>query len=209
MIGEQSVLIEARRMAYDDLILLKSLKDWYRHKGRILRECQDYDFDEWLIWILGEMIREVKAEPPISLTEEMLVEALRVESIGDFVAVKASEVAKTYGFESDINCYVEEGVVHSSIWLKGDDAKRTEEHANRLAERFNHIGYSAETYIDEEDDREVTVNAQLDLPLYIKLTKMNMPECLLCDLCPKWYNSPQGNKDGGEESEEKAQEEEA
>lgn len=181
MIKDSRTLIEAKRLAVSDEPLLVSLKEWHAHKGNVAPGTEDYNFDDWLVVMLGEMSDRVGVDYPEFPTSEQLVHALRVNSIGDFVAVRASEIAKRDHLESDINCYVEDGIVYSSIWLKSGEASRTKAYADKLAEKLRRLGYSAEGCIDEEDSREVTVNAQLDFPLYVKLVERGMnPECLLC-----------------------------
>jgi hypothetical protein len=181
MIKNAVDLIEAKRIALSDPELRKSLREWFNKKGRSPLCTMEYGFGDWVVWLLCTMSDRLGIDYPEFPTSDQMVDAVRVNAIGDFVAVKAGWLAKRAGFESDIDCYVEDGIVYSCIWLKGSNAKKTEKYADGLAERLNRIGYSAETSIDEEDDREVYVNAQIDFGLYVNLTKRGInPECLLC-----------------------------
>lgn len=182
MIKNTATLTNAKKLAIEDDELLDSLCEWHERRGDALLQAQDRRFSDWLTCMLLDMSDRIGVCYPEFPSAGQIVEALRVNAIGDFVAVKASEIEERAGMESDINCYVEDGIVFSRIWIKGADSASTRERAESLAAKLNGLGYSAEVYVDEEDDCEATVNAQLDFPLYLKMkgTGVN-PECLLCN----------------------------
>jgi hypothetical protein len=55
------------------------------------------------------------------------------------------------------------------VWLRGENAAFVESYAKEVADGFRKAGYSAEIWVDEEDDKEATVNAQIGFALFNKL----------------------------------------
>ena len=95
--------------------------------------------------------------------------------------------------------------MYSNIWLKGVDCKAVSDEADRIAERMNSAGYSAETWIDEEDEHEVTVNAQIDFPLYRDMVSGGIaPACFLCPMIKCGKLQEANKKKGNRMSEEKS-----
>ena len=147
-----------------DPAFMTMLYDWYvRDFG--IPGSRRLPFDGWIREKLDAMAgclhsQDVKAEDMAS--------ALRINATGDVIAVVESIDAKAHGFNSDVNCYVEEGVVFSSVWLRGFDAKSTIDRAEEVEKRFKNAGYATDIYVDENDktSRSVTVNAQIDFKLY-------------------------------------------
>ena len=92
--------------------------------------------------------------------------AMRIAICGDALAVLESIDAKAHGFNSDVNCYVQEDVIHSEVFVKHFDAKTALERAERIAENFRKTGYCTDLHVGEEDPRCVTVNAQIDFKIY-------------------------------------------
>ena len=182
MIKDVKTLIEAKRLVMADSALQSSLREWHMHKGTFSSVASDYCFDDWVYWMLGEMSDRVGVNYPEFPTPDALAAALRIHAAGDFVVVKAAEIAEQAGFMIDVDCHVNDGIVFSSIWMKGRDAESTKKHADDLADKLERLGYSAEVLVDDEDDHEVFVNAQLDFRLYKTMAERGMrPECLLCD----------------------------
>lgn len=181
MIKDVKTLIEAKRLAMADTALQGSLREWHMHKGAFSSVASDYCFDDWIYWMLGEMSDGVGVDYPEFPTPDALAAALRIQAMGDVVSVKAADIAEQAGFVTDVNCHVEDGIVYSSIWLKGKDAEGVKKYADDLSDKFKRLGYSAEVSVDEEDDHEVFVNAQLDFRLYKTMVERGMcPKCLLC-----------------------------
>ena len=197
MIKDAKTLIDAKRIALSDGALGDSLRSWYSHKGEVHPACREYDFSDWLIWMIGEMSDKVGIDYPEYPDEKQLVLALRICSIGDPIALAAADAARKNGFESDINCYVEDGVVYSSVWVKGDGRCAVEEYAYELAYRIGSLGYSHDVHVDDEDDREATLNASIDFNKYEILVGRGNPMCML-GFCPmKCYNKPEMKVDDG------------
>lgn len=150
----------------NDLGLMGALLDWHSHKGRLCREEIDKPFDKWLRKQLDYTVRQLGHVDP---TPQNIVKALEVEAIGDKLALYwASRMRREYGLSVDTDCYVKDGVVNTNIWLCGKRAVFVKSYAEEVAKGFQRVGYSAEIRVDEEDDREVTVNAVLDFSLYYK-----------------------------------------
>lgn len=156
--------IEAtERLAVRDSALMAALHDWHGHKGLLFREDRDKSFDQWLrdlvIYFAGQF-REVDPAP------ERIVKALEINAVGDKLASYwARHMAKEHGCKADTNCYMEEGVVFANVWLNGESAAFTKAYAEEVADSFRKAGYTAEVWVDEEDDTEVTVNAQIDFDI--------------------------------------------
>ena len=97
-----------------------------------------------------------------------IVEALCVNAIGDPVAIHEGSKLADAGFQTDTNCYVEDAVVYSSLWLVGPSADNAYDMAKAIAETFKSHGYATDIYVDEEDDTQVTVNASVDFDFFYK-----------------------------------------
>lgn len=159
---------DARAKALKSAPLRKELKDWFDRKG----SCPNpeiTDFKEWVENLADSLAGAIHEDK--NVTVENLVTALKVEAIGDVNAIRFSNRAAKEGWQTDINCYIEEGVVHADVWLHGNDPKATEKKADAIAAEFRKLGYAAEVWIDEEDEHDVIVNACLDFPLYVELVK--------------------------------------
>lgn len=156
----------AEELASQDTSLQATLRDWHSHKGRLSAEDQDKPFDVWLrdtLIYLSNHLKEVDPSP------NRIVKVLEIHAVGDKLALYwAAQMARGHGLQTDTNCYVEEGIVHSSVWLKGDEPQWVKIHAEEVAGEFQKAGYATDICVDEEDDREVTVNASIDFALYIK-----------------------------------------
>ena len=150
-------------LVISDPALMASLHEWYMRYRHCIQVRDGLSFGRWIRERLDDMARNLNY--PYVIPEDMF-EALRVNSAGDAMAVAESIAAKEHGFNSDVNCYVEEGVVFSSLWLRGFDVKATIDRAEDAEKRFRSVGYGAELYVDEQDAHEVTVNAQIDFYRY-------------------------------------------
>lgn len=161
------VTIQAAEMlALQDTSLQAALHDWHNHKGRLEAEDRDKPFDRWLrdlLISLSDHMKETDPEP------SRIVKALEINAVGDKLALYwAAQMARGHGLQTDTNCYVEDGMVYSSVWLKGDEPAWVKIHAEEVAGEFQKAGYATDICVDEEDDREVTINASIDFALYIK-----------------------------------------
>lgn len=158
----------ARKLALCDEVLNRNIRWWHRRQGSMPLAERGKPFIEWLDWMIEHLSYQIdrwydipKEIPPA----EDLVCALRVNAEGDFLALYQEKKAKSCCM-TDVNCYVEEGVVYSNIWLRSDYADLTYDKAREIAEQFRNVGYSAEVIVEDEDNREATVCAQIDFPLY-------------------------------------------
>jgi len=156
----------AKTAALQDAVLEVALRIWFAKKG----SCPDSeitDFEEWVEKRCDDMAGCIKdSDSPVCI-----VKALRVNALGDELAMHTAMVAQSGGFNTDINCYVEDNIVYSSVWVSGKTAEQNKAQAEAIAKIFRNAGYSAEVWVDEENDTDVTVNAQLDFPLYLKSIK--------------------------------------
>lgn len=155
----------ARAKALKSARLRKELKDWFNRKG----DCPDpeiSDFKEWVERLADRLAGWIKDDKLV--TVENLVTALKVQAIGDANALRLAKKATRAGYETDTNCYIEEGVVFANVWIASDSFEKTEKRADGIAAEFRKAGYSAELWVDEEDNRACTVNAQIDFKLYVK-----------------------------------------
>lgn len=160
-------------MALSDRDLESALRRWHQWPDSLPTDWQGEPFHDWLDSLICHVATQIWATcdsaRPIP-DEKDVLDALRLQAIGDPFALDEAKTARK-SFETDVNCYVEEGVVFSNIWLKGTDEKAVEAEADRIAQKMNAAGYSAEVWVDEEDAREATVNAQMDFPLYLGLVR--------------------------------------
>ena len=163
----------ARKLALCDEVLNRNIRWWHRRQGSMPLADRGKPFIEWIDLMIENLSYKIdrwydipKELPPA----EDLVCALRVNAEGDFLALYQEKKAKSCCM-TDVNCYVEEGVVYSNIWLRSDYADLTYDKAREIAEQFRKVGYSAEVIVEEEDNREATVCAQIDFPLYRDMAK--------------------------------------
>ena len=196
-----------RKLALTGEVLNRAIREWHSKQGSLPYDGQCKPFIEWVDCLIGHAARQIAtwcdATRPLPDYNDILC-ALRVNAIGDVFALYEEKTARK-SFQTDVNCYVEEGVVYSNIWLKGVDREAVSDEADRIADRMNSAGYSAETWIDEEDEHEVTVNAQIDFPLYRDMVSGGInPACFLCPMrkCGKLQEA--NKKEGNIMSEEKS-----
>lgn len=162
----KDMAVEARKLALKDKVLRLALEDWFSKKG----SCPDpeiADFNEWLEKQCNDISKNI-CWADAFLTPEQIVVALKVNAVGDELALYLADRVSVCGYTADTNCYVEEGIVYVNVWIQGTAPIFVKEEAEKIAAVFRKEGYAAELWVDEEDDREVTVNAQLDFPLYFK-----------------------------------------
>lgn len=163
----------ARKLALCDEVLNREIRWWHRRQGCLPLGDRGKTFIKWLDWTIEYLSYQIdrwydvpKELPPA----EDIVCALRVNAEGDFLALYQEKKANSCCM-TDVNCYVEEGVVYSNLWLRSDYADLTYDKAREIAEQFRKVGYSAEVIVEEEDNREATVCAQIDFPLYRDMAK--------------------------------------
>ena len=158
------IIKSAARLAIEDAKLAKALRSWHK------RECTfngtSCPFMKWLEGLADKL--SVAIENP---TAHLIVEAMRVNSIGDSLALMLARCSRRDGLKADVCCYVEEGVIHSAVWQKGRNAEEAKQAAEDIAAIFRKAGYATDIYVDEEDEREVTVNAQIDFSFYLEKVK--------------------------------------
>ena len=154
-------------LIFSSKLLTNSLADWWRHKGKLPSEEAGLGFIDWICKKIDDaddcLSAHVGEAPPGEL-----VEVLRVNAVGDPIALETIDDSKEEGFKSDVDCYVEDGVVYSSVWLAGLSADEAYDRAKTIAKTFRSHGYATDIYVDEEDDTEVTVNASVDFDFFYK-----------------------------------------
>lgn len=171
-IGKET-LRKALNLVFTSKLLTDSLADWWRHKGKLPPNEADMGFCDWVcnkIDKISDCIGARAEDPPVN----EIVEALRVNAIGDPMALNTIDPSKEEGFKTDTNCYVEDCIVYSSVWLTGLGADEVYDRAKAIAKEFEAQGYATDIYVDEEDDTEVTVNASIDFPVYMENFRQNL-----------------------------------
>lgn len=153
-----------RILADEDLT--KSLKEFHRRKGNLPTADRGKTFVKWL----DGMIQHIADMIPAPATPDRIYEGMKVQSIGDAVALKVEDllVSKKGVRQTDTNCYVEEGGIHSAIWINGEDAVAANNWAEFASGYLTAKGYAVDLWVDEEDASEVTVNASIDFDIYVK-----------------------------------------
>lgn len=148
--------------------LRESLKDWFNHKGR----CPFNEtplFSDWVDKMLDMMRGEIGNDR--LATADNLAAALRVQSMGDPLALKCASQLEKKNIQTDIDCYVEEGKVFASVWIKHMVLDYVNEKAEEVAGKFREKGYSVDLWTDEEDASEITVNACIAFDKYVENQK--------------------------------------
>lgn len=147
-----------------------ALHDWYDRKIYLSSKVADKSYDDWLRTIIVELSGNLGiVMRPFNPDPSGIALALRVNAIGDGLALDESKRAEDDGFESDSNCYVEDGVVNSNVWIRIADPDKTLARAKDICASFSDSGYSAEIVPDPGDARGATVMATIDFPIYASL----------------------------------------
>ena len=148
--------------------LRESLKDWFNHKGN----CPFNDtplFSDWVDKMLDMMRGEIGHNR--LATADNLFAALKVQSMGDPLALKCAGMLEKKKVQNDIDCYVEEGKVYAFVWIKHMVVDYVNELADKVRSKFRDNGYLAYIYIDDEDSSEATVCAEIDVAKFFKMQK--------------------------------------
>ena len=157
----------ARARAMMSAPLREALKNWFKKKGA----CPDPEVKDFVEWVERRLDYLAGHMGKCRITVDSLVTALKVQAIGDANALALEEKANRDGWLTDVNCYLEEGVVWASVWLSGKEPKETEKRADGIAAEFRKLGYTTDIWVDEEDEGDITVNAAIDFKLYLKNQK--------------------------------------
>lgn len=163
----QETIRAAIKRARQEPALDTALHDWWRHQGTLPTDLRGKPFDAWLIDLMNELSTTIDEVFHGEQTAENIVDVLRIHAIGDPLAIRLAADAEQDGFGTDTNCYVEDGCVDVNVYLHHDDHEKTKDRASQVCAAFTKAGYSAEVWMDEEDDHDVTVNAQLDFKSFI------------------------------------------
>lgn len=148
--------------------LRESLKEWFSQKGRCPYN-EVVDFGDWTELMLRKMAVEI-GDTSLE-TADNLFNALKVQSMGDPIALKCASQLEKKNVQTDIDCYVEEGKVYASVWIKHMVVDYVNELADEVRSTFRNKGYIASICIDDEDSSEVTVCAVKDVAKFFKAQK--------------------------------------
>lgn len=163
----QETLREAFNLTLETKALVDSLAEWWRHKGKLPSDEANLCLFDWICHKIDDTAycigARVEDPPPMEI-----VEALCINAIGDPVALDTVVPSIGEGFQTDTNCYVQDAIVYSSVWLGCLAADKVYDRAKAIAEIFRSYGYATDIYVDEEDDTEVTVNASVDFYFFYK-----------------------------------------
>lgn len=147
--------------------LKTALKAW--HRSDRAKGFGNPNFEDWLRIRIEDMEKGIHDDNLLSPAN--LVKALEVNAIGDPIAVKCAANMEKKNIQSDINCYVEEGMVYSSVWIKHMVIDYVKELAEKCAAKFREKGYAVDVCVNEEDASEITVNGTIDFDKYLELQK--------------------------------------
>lgn len=160
---------KAEKEILSDKKFKKALEEWHREKGTPPSGGRNLDFKDWLRVRIDDMAGCIGDFKYAGFRmPHVISEALRVNAVGDVNAIREASLGKKAGFATDINCYVQEGIVYANVYVEGTDAIKVHKRADMISRRFAERGYSAEVWVDEEDERCVTVSAEIDFPIYLR-----------------------------------------
>lgn len=135
----------AKKMALKDKTLAIALKEWFR------LESNSKAFSEWMDKRSAEAAEQIEWGRRKPVTAEDIVRALRVNAEGDSLTLfLASAIAKD-GYNTDVNCYVEEGVVYVNLWIGGKAGFQNKERAEHVVKLYRKRGFAADIFLDDED----------------------------------------------------------
>ena len=155
-----------RKLVLIDEVLNRGLRNWHMH-ARIYPGC-DPIFDNWLDGLLERMADNTASLGEVA-TDEMVYEAVRLNTLGDVFAVKAQKMAELHGFYSDICCYVEEGQVSSCVYVSGKARQERDSQGRQIADMLHALDYEAYVMPDDVDEDGLVVYATIDFPKYLAL----------------------------------------
>lgn len=162
----KDTLERARRLAIDDESLHRALRAWHMTDAKRMAPSRFTAFGEWLDNMIEYMSGQIaKWYDGVNPPAEDVVCALRVNAEGDFLAEYLEEKTTRFCI-TDANCYVEDGIVYSNVWMRSEYREMTYDKANEVSRQFRSVGYLEEVRVEEEDAREATVCAQIDFPEY-------------------------------------------
>lgn len=167
MTVNQETIRAAIKLARADKALDNALNDWWHHQGEMPTAWRGKPFGVWLIDLLNELSTTIDEVFHGEQTAANIVDVLRIHAIGDPLAIRMSAEAEQDGFGTDTNCYVEDGCVDANVYLHHEDPEKAKARAKQVRDAFTAAGYSAEVWVDETDDHDVTVNALLDFKSFL------------------------------------------
>ena len=171
MTVNQETISYALKLARQDHYLDMALHDWWIHQGTLPTSLRGKPFIIWLIDLMNELSTTIDDVFHGEHTAENIVDVLRIHAIGDPLAIRLAAESEKDGFITDTNCCVEEGCVYANVYLHHEDPKKAKARAEQVCAEFTAAGYSAEVWVDEVDDNDVTVNAQLDFKSFLAQRK--------------------------------------
>ena len=144
------------------------IKDWFNHKGKYPFNDTPF-FSKWVDKVLEMMRGEIGNDRLV--TADNLAAALRVQSMGDPIALKCAKKVVKLDVQTDIDGYVKKGMVHASVMIKHIVVDYVTSMADEILRKFRNAGYLASIYMDEEDSSKATVCALMDVAKFFKSQK--------------------------------------
>lgn len=164
---DTKTIVEAARMVRRTRKLKAALREWFgRKKGR--PDPEVFNFEDWVCLRLRDMAREIQDEW-IASVPGFLVKALEVQTVGVPLADREAECARRGKCRAETCCYVEEGNVYASVWVRGRK-KAARVMADLIAVPFREAGYDVEV-LGGDDETEATCLAFMPFPAYLELQK--------------------------------------
>ena len=167
MTVNQETIRDSIKLALQDPALDTALHDWWGHQGTMPTALRGKRFSVWLINLLNDLSMSIDEVFHGEQTAENIVDVLRINAIGDPLALRLAAEAEYDGVGTDTNSYVEDGCVDVYVYPRHEDSEKAKARAAKICTAFTESGYSAEVWVDEEDDHDVTVNAQLDFKSFL------------------------------------------
>lgn len=159
---DKKLIEETMRIVKADIPLMGSLRKW--HCGKLnIPKAKENGFDEWLGGLIGDLSCKVgrnKAPAQVAM-------AVKVNACGTVTARIASMDLERHGYETDINCYVEDGKVYESVWVKGENEEDAKTAAANAARMFLESGRKVELLADEDGGPECTVCCEMPFARYV------------------------------------------
>lgn len=164
--ADDKMIAEAQNLTAQDADLMAALREWFTENRR--PDADITDFDKWVKRQLEYMACRIH-----SPTAQTIAAALRVNAIGCTWGRYAVQNLKGIGLDADLCCYVEDDIVNASVWIKAKDAATAKCRADLLAKRMTERGWTAEVWVDDEDDTETTVTCTVPFGKYLEMPERN------------------------------------
>ena len=156
---DEQKISSAKAKAMMSTSLRKACKAWYEAK-KTSPYPEAKSLGEWIekeLRFLALMTGQGEA-----ITVDALLYALRVELLGEPLAVALAENARRNGWKTELYSYIEDGWVFSRVFVSGKSAEENKNEAYAIQSTFSIAGQDAKVELADSDIGEYCVCASIE-----------------------------------------------